>query len=390
MTTPRIRLIIPSYNRPHSLKRLLSFLQDQAFAHPITILDSSEDKQAEDNKATVKQFPTLDLHRIQFPSTTFFYEKLYQGISKSEQKYVALCADDDVIIPQTIEALADLLDTTPDAGFGHGITTRFWEKPDRQAFIDLEYRPISYENSCPLARIQKLCSCVESTIWSVYRPKILTTALNAARQTDAYFFGEMLTMTFTLAQAKAVALPLPLNHRSCEPFAETPNNWHPVFWILRDQDDFRKHYSTFHSSLANFLEDTLKIEIDRNQIDRNQIDAFLHISFIDLLAPQWCHAKGKTTETLNELRGIAPLPKVENLKMFQPKRESTLTYFLKQTEARLRKLVPYLKSDASRYNSEFNCSNHRFITSPRLNPQLKTADLRQMCAQLSSYLKTNH
>ncbi|GBF32287.1 glycosyl transferase group 2 family protein [Desulfocucumis palustris] len=92
-------LIIPTYNRPRYLSRLLYYINNQysRVAPRILVLDSSCQENKIINQKIIDNFQGLDLDCLSFNSDISVFEKIFQGIEDIDTDYICLCADDDFI-----------------------------------------------------------------------------------------------------------------------------------------------------------------------------------------------------------------------------------------------------------------------------------------------------
>ncbi len=109
-------IIIPAHNRPMHLKRLLEYYLHQNVK--VIVADSSVNKfsQLEEYKGRViyHHYPQSSLP-----------EKLCNVFPFIDTDYVVMCADDDFIIPKTINIITEFLDKNLDYNSGQGIFVDF-------------------------------------------------------------------------------------------------------------------------------------------------------------------------------------------------------------------------------------------------------------------------
>src|SRR5262245_47517462 len=120
----RYTLLIPTFNRPAHLRRLLGYLAARRFQYPIRILDSSSGDALTQNRETVGR-ETLDVvHEIHDPATSI-HAKIGLAISSVESTYCSICADDDVLFTDELAELLDILDADPSLVVAHGYYVNF-------------------------------------------------------------------------------------------------------------------------------------------------------------------------------------------------------------------------------------------------------------------------
>lgn len=105
-----ITIIIPTYNRPYYLNRVLTFMNSYKYIKPkIIVLDSSEESRKHQNQEIIRKFNKVTIIYKQYSSDINFFEKLNRGLKDVDTKYVGLCADDDFFAEEgIIESLKKL------------------------------------------------------------------------------------------------------------------------------------------------------------------------------------------------------------------------------------------------------------------------------------------
>lgn len=119
----RLTIIVPTYNRSGFLLRLLRYYRSCGAPFPLVLLDSSSD---------TADHPELE-PLIHVPPVTYLkYEpgilptaKLDDGVHRVTTPYVVLWADDDLMVPRTLEAAVGFLDAHPDFSVVHGYSGLF-------------------------------------------------------------------------------------------------------------------------------------------------------------------------------------------------------------------------------------------------------------------------
>src|SRR5215510_662794 len=120
----RYTLLIPTFNRSAHLRRLLGYLATRRFAYPIRVLDSSTGDALAQNRETVSREGLDVVHDIYDPATSI-HKKIGLAISSVESTYCSLCADDDVLFTDELDALLGLLDSNSNLVVAHGYYVNF-------------------------------------------------------------------------------------------------------------------------------------------------------------------------------------------------------------------------------------------------------------------------
>jgi glycosyltransferase domain-containing protein len=126
MLSPRSRytLVIPTFNRPAHLRRLLGYMAARRFEYPIRVLDSSGDDALAQNRETVGRGGLDLVHDVYDPATPM-HKKIELGLAPVESTYCSLCADDDVLFTNELNGLLDILDADPGLAVAHGYYVNF-------------------------------------------------------------------------------------------------------------------------------------------------------------------------------------------------------------------------------------------------------------------------
>ena len=92
-------LIIPTYNRPNRLRRLLDYHNKYGKNFKIIIGDTSTDENKLQNKKNISVFSNLDiLYLDHYSSKVNPFHKFADMVNYVKKKYCVLCVDGDFII----------------------------------------------------------------------------------------------------------------------------------------------------------------------------------------------------------------------------------------------------------------------------------------------------
>ncbi|MHA2174302.1 MAG: TIGR00180 family glycosyltransferase [Candidatus Hodarchaeales archaeon] len=131
-STNYLSLVIPTYNRPSFLQRLLTYFDKQNVNYEIVIPDSSSDEIKTNNKKIISSFSKLRINHLDhFSSETNFYHKIAQTVDFLNMKYTVLCADDDYIIPTALDKSVAFLEKNPDFTAVGGYYLAFLKKVNK-------------------------------------------------------------------------------------------------------------------------------------------------------------------------------------------------------------------------------------------------------------------
>jgi glycosyltransferase domain-containing protein len=90
-------VVVPTYNRPAELARLLNFQKELGCQSLHIVVDGSEEGAEESNRRICAQFANVEYHK--FPSTLHLGLRLTEGLRLVRTPYVLICADDDFYFP---------------------------------------------------------------------------------------------------------------------------------------------------------------------------------------------------------------------------------------------------------------------------------------------------
>ena len=132
----KVSLIIPTFSRPHLLERCVnSALKAGSSVEVIVVDDASHDE-----TASVCQ-KLRDIRYVRLDTNRGVAGARNEGVRASTGEYVGFLDDDDLRLPNSIDAQVNLLDAHPDAGMVYG----------RALYGDEECLPKggSYPDECP-------------------------------------------------------------------------------------------------------------------------------------------------------------------------------------------------------------------------------------------------
>ena len=132
----KVSLIIPTFNRPHLLPRCVSSAREAGSSVEIVVVDDA----SHDETANVCQ-ALRDIKYVRLDSNRGVAGARNEGLRASTSEYVGFLDDDDLRLPNSIDAQVNLLDAHLDAGMVYG----------RALYGDEQCQPNgrSYPDECP-------------------------------------------------------------------------------------------------------------------------------------------------------------------------------------------------------------------------------------------------
>lgn len=168
-----LTLIIPTFNRPHHLKRALSFYNEKKFKYRIIIADSSDEKVSFNNYQTVSLFPQLLISFYTFDTSISHRQKVASIISYVDTPYVLMGAEDDFFIPESIELCLKFLVNNNSYSAVQGSYLGFTFKPQNQDIdfymMNEVYGMRSIEGEQPENRFKEVSCNYISTWYAIQR-----------------------------------------------------------------------------------------------------------------------------------------------------------------------------------------------------------------------------
>lgn len=221
---PHIALLIPTFNRSLYLNRQLDFLTsfDRSF-YRILILDGSSNPEEQSKNRALASQADVD-YAWYDPSSVTSYDRVLDGIERSQTDYVQVVPDDDYFSDAALRRHVHILDESPDAvgAFGHSVGFLRSKGGDVDDFIrvdvaDYRNQP-DYVFDHPLARLHyALLEKSRSSYYCVYRSDAArqvyeaaqSFALLGASDAQAYYFGDLLITALPVVLGKKVNSGLP-------------------------------------------------------------------------------------------------------------------------------------------------------------------------------------
>ncbi|MBI2791878.1 MAG: TIGR00180 family glycosyltransferase [Gammaproteobacteria bacterium] len=208
-------IIIPTYNRPKELQRLLHFLKILNNPYPLVILDGSSDKNQALNKTIISKFDNI-VYRS-FPESLHLGKRLSIGLNESVfTKYSIFCPDDDFVIPDSIAKGVEYLDRNPEysAVNGHVKCLAYPKKYGQLglfAFSDHLKNPLILDQAAFLGRFLCMMAVADTgcppLFYAVRRTEQTRRIFNLVPLNFRYSSQEMLSNALTLVWGKSITLP---------------------------------------------------------------------------------------------------------------------------------------------------------------------------------------
>ncbi len=251
-------IIIPTYNRPGRLKRLLDYYNKYGKNFNIIVADSSSDESKKLNKKAVSIFLDLNIrHLSNYSSIINFFHKITDALNYVNTKYCVLCADDDFITTNGMNKSVDFLEKNPDFSCAHGHYISFClraNKKGRQQLVCRSLYPGKQINflEAGYRLFYHLSNYQIPTFYAVHRTNLLKMIFkDTVKFTDDGKFGELLPTMLTLIYGKMKKIDVlysarEKNYGSVRPIRKTFNDF------IKNKTYDRK-YNKFKNCLVEHL-----------------------------------------------------------------------------------------------------------------------------------------
>lgn len=202
-------IIIPTYNRPGYLRRILNYYNGYGENYNIIVADSSSDENKRINKKNISSVSNLNILYLNNYSTGINpTHKITDALNYVNTKYCVFCADDDFITPNGIKQSVEFLEKNPDFTVAHGYYISFYLKTDDRKKQKFCWQPIYPYKSITFPDAKSRLNFHSSnytipTFYGVHRTDFLKMIYKETTKfTDDYRFGELLPSMLTLVYGK--------------------------------------------------------------------------------------------------------------------------------------------------------------------------------------------
>jgi glycosyltransferase domain-containing protein len=284
----RYTLVIPTYNRPDQLARLVRCLAYQGAGFPVIVLDSSREEVHARNAAACAK-SGLDVRVERFAEDIPPWEKFRRGAQTIRTEYSSLCADDDLLVVSAVARVTEFLDGHGDYSAAHGWYFHF-HLNGGLGLTGIAYQGPPIDANEPLARLRSLFSRYEPLTYAVYRTRVMTDALERTREVRSMLGRELLGGAVTVLAGKVMRLPLLYLGRSLGPSGEYVD-WHPAEFLLSSPQSLFEEYGRYRAAVLAWLSASGLAAGEREKriidlIHLRYLDGYLRPEVLDYLIEQ--------------------------------------------------------------------------------------------------------
>jgi glycosyltransferase domain-containing protein len=257
-------VVIPTHNRHRYLKRLINFYANQKTKIFVFVVDSSDDDNAIKNRlffeSLKKDNPNF---KCEYNHTSqhfkpeikpMVHDKVLWALDRVTTRYVAMCADDDFIIPAAIEKCSTFLSSNPDYGCARGRIYDFVTDKKRQFKLlpALHYDSIESNNACERAWLA--ARYYQQTFYGLFRIDVLKKVQASMSERfikQPSWADELAMSTYTAAMGKIKRINDPYEYRELhdENFGHKVARWPEMTF----EDTHRSFISDYTTSLTSLL-----------------------------------------------------------------------------------------------------------------------------------------
>ncbi len=261
-------ILIPTYNRPYHLLRLLHYYLKVNFdlkRQKFMVLDGS-DKDSEVNQNTCQEVG-IEYHH--YGPNIPILERWLDGINRTQTEFVSFLADDDILQPDGYYDCLSFLEANPDYSAAHGNYVWFVDKEDNPLLYP-GYQSFSIENDCPLERLFAFFSDYVPISYGVYRTKILKTAYEktlSCTGTDNLHFSELVSGCIPVVLGKIKKLDSNYYIKSVDTSNRNLSTLPSRPPIIYPKLVFAEDFSSRYARIKNTLKELLSSRTDPNIVD---------------------------------------------------------------------------------------------------------------------------
>lgn len=268
-------LIVPTYNRPQELGRLLSYLDIAGLESDILVLDSSADDGFARNRDAIKRSDLTIKHK-RYSSKIDPYSKMKNGLKAVKTPFCSACADDDFVLLPGLRASVRELERHDKAAAVHGLYFNFAEPRKR---IDVSYavqRRQQVDGPNALARLRHFMSDYHVLFYAVQRTDVARRSFQSANRFGTTIGREISSSAIVAAHGEVRRIDTPYLGRSTAE-SLTYHAWHPHQVLCDKPSILFGDYSALRSELASVV-----AAIDSDP--KVAIEEFLDIIFLRYLS----------------------------------------------------------------------------------------------------------
>ena len=246
-------LVIPTYNRPELLARIVLHYVARGRPMELLVLDSSKPDIAAANAEALKPH-AQHLRHLVFPTTMPMALKLSQGLAEVSTPTCSFCADDDLVFLDGLRDALVFLRSNPGHVSAHGLYLNFREQK-HVVHLTREYAGESNDAATAGGRIFRLCQNYESLFYGVFRTDDLREIFAGVASLPSLHYQELFQSVAALIKGKVERFPKFFAARRSGPAAEPERDkWQTYYWFAENPSEFMAHYAEYREHLWMFCQ----------------------------------------------------------------------------------------------------------------------------------------
>ena len=257
-------ILIPTYNRPEYLKRILNYYDSFDEKFKVIVGDSSSAENKKLNRKIISDISNLDIKYLDHYSSELNpHHKFADMVNYADEKYCVFCADDDFVVPNGIKKSMDFLENNHDFVCAHGIYVSFNVKfnNNEQTFDWMPgyiYDSITFANAKERLEHHFINYC--PTFYSVNRTEVIISIYQKLLDStvDPIQFGEFLPSMLTIISGKMKKLDVLYAARQVD---SRISDWPTLVEYIK-QGIYDSEYAKFKNCLADYLSDNSRLDVD--------------------------------------------------------------------------------------------------------------------------------
>ena len=256
-----ITVVIPVYNRPYLLSRILDYYSKQKLACKVIVADSGSHESKQIHRETISSFHDLNISYFDDYSEINLFPKVVSMLHNVDTKYSVICADDDFITVNGIEQSVDFLEKNLDYTAVHGYEAAFQFTDDTNGNRVLQPKYCHYEinlsiaSPAPQSRLHFNFTAYYPTFYAVHRTDFQKMILEeSVKYTTEHRFEELLASMITAIYGKIKVLDLLYTVRKIHlPSKGEVHTFPPGLNTFIEDGTFDEKYTKFKERLVKHL-----------------------------------------------------------------------------------------------------------------------------------------
>lgn len=253
-------LVIPTYNRPENLQRLLRYLECNELSSRVLVLDSSTPDNIRKNQSICDNSDLETDHRT-FANDIHPFVKMNEGLATVTTDYCSACADDDLIFVPSLVEMLDALAQDTSLAATHGTYLNFKEEEDFFRIISVAQRNTQTIAPGALSRVGDFLKDYNVLFYAVYRTDVMKACFAPMRKMKTTLLREIASSALAVANGPVSRLDTFYMARNTDESASY-DAWHPHQIIASNPSVLFEDYGAFRQLLVDTV-DQQDLENDR-------------------------------------------------------------------------------------------------------------------------------